>query len=295
MKIKDNHLFLLFSDSIKDFFKLEGLKLSASLSYYTIFALPSFAIFLISVFGYFLDEQLVSVKIFTQMNKLIGTQVADQIEQIVNNSRFTGSTVFETFVGFVTLLFSASGMFSEIQSSINYIWNIETKPKKSIIHALLDQFFSFSMLGIFGLLLLISLLIDTFIELFYTRMSVLFNVETIFLADFFDAVFVFVVITFLFFYILKELPDAIISFRDTLIGALFTAFLFMIGKWLIGIYIDNSSKFSMYGTAGSILILLFWVYYSAIILYFGAVFTKNYAKLFGTPIKPNLYSEFNKG
>ncbi len=295
MKIKDNHLFLLFSDSIKDFFKLEGLKLSASLSYYTIFALPSFAIFLISVFGYFLDEQLVSVKIFTQMNKLIGTQVADQIEQIVNNSRFTGSTVFETFVGFVTLLFSASGMFSEIQSSINYIWNIETKPKKSIIHALLDQFFSFSMLGIFGLLLLISLLIDTFIELFYTRMSVLFNVETIFLADFFDAVFVFVVITFLFFYILKELPDAIISFRDTLIGALFTAFLFMIGKWLIGIYIDNSSKFSMYGTAGSILILLFWVYYSAIILYFGAVFTKNYAKLFGTPIKPNLYSEFKKG
>lgn len=295
MEIKDNHLFLLFSDSIKDFFKLEGLKLSASLSYYTIFALPSFAIFLISVFGYFLDEQLVSVKIFTQMNKLIGTQVADQIEQIVNNSRFTGSTVFETFVGFVTLLFSASGMFSEIQSSINYIWNIETKPKKSIIHALLDQFFSFSMLGIFGLLLLISLLIDTFIELFYTRMSVLFNVETIFLADFFDAVFVFVVITFLFFYILKELPDAIISFRDTLIGALFTAFLFMIGKWLIGIYIDNSSKFSMYGTAGSILILLFWVYYSAIILYFGAVFTKNYAKLFGTPIKPNLYSEFKKG
>lgn len=294
MNIKENRVYRLFANSVNDFLKSECMKFSASLSYYTIFALPSFAIFLISFFGYFLGEEEVSSKLFMQINKMIGNQVADQVEAIVKNSHFSRSTILETVVGMFTLLFSATGMFTEIQSSINDIWKIKTKPKKSIIHAAVDQFFSFSMVGIFGLILVISLLLDSFIEVFYSKLSHLFNVDTIYFANLFDLLFVFLVITFLFFYIFKELPDGKITFKDTFVGALFTAFLFMIGKWLIGMYIENSDKFTMYGTAGAILILLFWVYYSAIILYFGAVFMKNYALIFGTPIVPNAYSEFEE-
>lgn len=292
MRIKDSRVLKLFKNSIHDFIDHECLKLSASLSYYTIFALPSFAIFLIYVLGYFLGEQEVSSKLFFQINKMIGNQVGDQLQEIVENGRFSRSTLLETIVGTVTLLFSATGMFSEIQSSINDIWKIKTKAKKSFIHAIVDQFFSFSMIGIFGLMLVISLLIDSFIEVFYANLSRIFSIETIYFANILDELFVFCIITFLFFYIFKELPDGKLRFKDTLVGALFTASFFMLGKWLIGLYIESSDKFTMYGTAGAILMLLFWVYYSAIILYFGAVFTKNYALLFGEPIVPNEFSEF---
>lgn len=292
MAIKEKRFFKLFINSWKDFMDNECMKFSASLSYYTIFALPSFAIFLISFFGFFLNEEEVAGKFFLQINKMIGNQAAEQVQEIVQNSQFSRSTILETVLGMITLLFSATGMFTEIQSSINDIWKLKSKPKKGLIHAVIDQFFSFSMIGIFGLILIISLLIDSFIEVFYSKLSSVFNVETIYLADLFDTLFVFFVITFIIFYVFKELPDGVIKFRDTLVGALFTSFFFMIGKWLIGMYIENSDKFTVYGTAGAILILLFWVYYSAIILYFGAVFTKNYALLYGTPIAPNAYSEF---
>lgn len=270
----------------------ECMKFSASLSYYTIFALPSFAIFLISFFGFFLNEEEVAGKFFHQINNMIGNQAAEQVQEIVQNSQFSKSTLLETLLGMITLLFSATGMFTEIQSSINDIWKLKSKPKKGMMHAVVDQFFSFSMIAVFGLILIISLLVDSFIEVFYSKLSNVFNIEMIYLADVFDTLFVFLVITFIFFYVFKELPDGVIKFKDTLVGALFTAFLFMIGKWLIGLYIENSDKFTVYGTAGAILILLFWVYYSAIILYFGAVFTKNYTLLYGTPIKANAYSEF---
>jgi len=292
MRIKEKRFFKLIKNSINDFLNNECIKFSASLSYYTIFALPSFAIFLIAFLGYFLDEQEVSSKLFMQINKMIGYGVAEQVQEIVSNGHFSRSNVWETVLGMITLLFSATGMFSEIQSSINDIWHIKSKPKKSLLNTVVDQFFSFSMMGIFGLLLVISLFLDSFIEVFYNKLSVIFTLDMVYFTSLLDVVFVFLVITFLLFYIFKELPDAKSSTKDMLVGALFTAVLFMIGKYLIGLYLENSNKFTMYGTAGSILILLFWVYYSAMILYFGAVFTKNYALLYGTPIEPNSFSEF---
>lgn len=294
MKATQTKIVTLFQDSIKDFFANEGMKLSASLSYYTIFALPSFAIVLITILGYFLEEELVSGTLFRQINKMIGSQATDQLEDVVKNSHLNYSSIFETIVGMVALVLSATGMFGEIQSSINDIWKIKAKPKKGIIHAIVDQFFSFSMILIFGMLLFISLLIDSFIDVLYNKLAIFYNNDSVFIADFIDGFFVFILVTFLIFYIFKELPDGKIKVKDVFVGALFTATLFMVGKWLIGFYIENTNKFTLYGTAGSILILLVWVYYSAIILYFGAVFTKNYAQLYGTPIQPNEYSEFTE-
>lgn len=294
MQIRESRFIKLMVGSFKDFNAHECTKLSASLSYYTIFALPSFAIFLIYSLGYFLEEERVSGKIFLQINKMVGSQVGNQLQEIVANGRFSNSTIFETIVGLITLLVSATGMFTELQSSINDIWGIETKPRKSILHAIVDQIFSFSMVGIFGLLLVVSLLIDSFIEVFYENLAKHLNADIIMLTNYFDLLLVFVVVTFLFFYIFKELPDGKIGVKETFVGAFFTSSLFMVGKWFIGLYVESSDKFNMYGAAGAILILLFWVYYSAIILYFGAAFTKNYSILYGTPIVPNELSEFKK-
>lgn len=289
--IKKSYLKLVIN-SIQDFFSNECLKFSASLSYYTIFALPSFAIILISFLGYFLGEEEVSGNLFKQINKMVGNQAAEQIQEIISNSKLTKSSILETVIGFITLILSASGMFGEIQSSINDIWKIKAKEKAGFMRTLIDQFFSFSMILVFGFILAVSLLLDSFIDVLYNNLSTHVNLDTLYFADILDGIFIFVVISFLVCYIFKELPDAKIKLKDAFVGALFTSVLFMIGKWGISVYFETSDKFSLYGTAGSILLLLLWIYYSAIILYFGAVFTKNYANIYGTPILPDEYSEF---
>ena len=294
MNLKDKLFYKLFIKSINDFFEEECLKFSASLSYYTIFALPSFAIILITFLGYFLGEEEVSGNLFRQINRMVGNQASSQIQEIINNSKFTKTSIIETIIGVITLLFSATGMFGEIQSSINDIWKIKAKNKKGMIRAVIDQFFSFSMIVVFGFILAVSLLIDSFIDVLYDKIANVINFEKLLIADYLDTFLVFIIITFIIVYIFKELPDAVIKFKDAFMGALFTAVLFMIGKWGIGEYLENSDKFTLYGTAGSILILLLWIYYSAIILYFGAVFTKNYALIYGTPIVPNEYSDFKE-
>lgn len=292
MKLLEKRFFQLYIKSFKDFFEDECLKFSASLSYYTIFALPSFAIILITFIGYFLGEEEVSGSLFRQINRMVGNQASDQIQEIVKNSQLNKTSILETSIGLITLLLSASGMFGEIQSSINDIWKIKAKNKKGFLRALIDQLFSFSMIAVFGLILAISLLIDSFIEVLYDKVSNFTNLETLEIANYFDSFLVFIVISLIITYVFKELPDVKIRLKDAFVGALFTAILFMLGKYAIGIYLENSNKLTLYGTAGSILILLLWVYYSAIILYFGAVFTKNYALLYGTPITPNEFSEF---
>lgn len=293
MRLKNSKIVQLLLKSVTEFLGGECLKFSASLSYYTIFALPSFAIILITVLGYFIGEDIISGQLFRQIDKLVGTQSSAQIQEIVNNRVYTKANVFDTIISVVTLVISAMGMFGEIQSSINDIWKIKAKTKENIKKMALDQIFSLSMLGIFGFILIVSLLLDSFIEILHRKIAQYYSVDDYLFANFMDSFFAFFIIILLFVYIFKELPDAIIRLKDAFVGAVFTATLFMLGKYLIGIYIESSAKMSLYGTAGSILVLLLWVYYSAIMLYFGAVFTKNYAQLFGQPIAPNQFSEFN--
>lgn len=294
MNITEKKIIQLFTKSGKDFLASECMKFSASLSYYTIFALPSFAIILITVLGYFIGEETVTEGFVRQINKMIGSQTAEQIREVISNISLTKTNIFETVISVITLVISATGMFGEMQSSINDIWKIKPKTKDSVKRIAIDQLFSFSMIGVFGFILVVSLLIDALIEMLHNKLEILYGGDTIFLADFADTAFSFLIITLLVSYIFKELPDGKIKLKDTLVGALFTATLFIIGKYLIGFYLDNASNISLYGAAGSVLMLLVWVYYSAMILYFGAVFTKNYAQLYGTPITPTAYSEIEE-
>ena len=289
-KQKFKNIFNLLKVSVNEFIDDNCIKFSASLSYYTIFALPPLAILVISGTGYFFGEEAVRGEFFEQIRGFVGDKAAIQIQDAIKNITLYGNSTLATIIGFVTLLFSASAVFAEIQSSINYIWELKPKPKKGLLRFLKNRLLSFSMIGALGFVLLVSLIVNTLIQSMYSELSFLFTENTMFLASILNTVVVFLIISVLFGFIFKTLPDGKVGWKETMVGAAFTSLLFMVGKWGIGMYVGGSSQSSLYGAAGSVLIILIWVYYSAFILYFGAVFTKNYSEIFGKPILPNNYT-----
>ena len=280
----------LLREAFKGFMNDNGLKLSAALSYYTIFSLPPLLIIIISLSGIFFGANAVRGEIFNQINGLVGNSAALQIQEMIKNVKLSNSNAFFTTIGVIVLLIGASGVFSEIQDSINYIWGIKAKPKRGLIKFLYNRLMSFSMIGSAGFLLLVGLIINSLIDLLNKRLSIVFPQDSIFLFYIINTLIVFIIITTLFSIIFKTLPDGKIAFSDCFIGASFTALLFMLGKFAIGFYLRSYDIASIYGAAGSIIIILVWVYYSAIILYFGAEFTKVFAHLHGKKIVPNNYS-----
>lgn len=280
----------LFKETLTGFIDDNVLQLSAALSYYTIFSLPPLLIIIISLSGIFFGADAVKGEIFVQINGLVGNDAALQIQETLKNVKLLGSNVFLTTIGFIILLVGASGVFSEIQDSINYIWRIKAKPKRGLIKFIYNRLMSFSMIASVGFLLLVSLIINSLTDILNKRLENIFPQDTIYLFYVINLLIVFFIITILFTVIFKTLPDGKVALRDSLIGASFTAFLFMIGKFAIGFYLGRFNVASIYGAAGSIILILVWVYYSAIILYFGAEFTKVYANTFGKKIIPNEYS-----
>ncbi|HUH25739.1 MAG TPA: YihY/virulence factor BrkB family protein [Flavobacterium sp.] len=287
-KIKS--IFKLFQVSINEFMEDNCIKLSAALSYFTIFSIPPLAILIISSAGYFFGEEAVRGEFFNQIQNLVGDKAAFQIQEAIKNIKLSNNMSIATIIGFVTLLISASSIFAEIQSSINFIWELKPRPKKGIIRFVINRLLSFSMIGALGFILLVSLIANSLIDYLYDYLTGLFHSDLVIIASWINMAVVLIIVTLIFGFIFKTLPDGKLGWKETAVGALFTAVLFMIGKWAIGLYLGNSAKMDLYGAAGSVLIILVWVYYSAIILYFGAVFTKNYSEMFGKPIQPNDYT-----
>ncbi len=274
----------------REFIEDDAIKLSAALSYYTIFSLPPLLIIIISLSGLFFGDDAVRGELFSQINGLVGNASALQIQEIIKNVKLSHSNVFATIVGVIFLLVGASGVFAEIQDSINFIWGIKAKPKRGFIKFLKNRLMSFSMIGSVGFLLLVSLIINSLMDILNRRLALYISYESVTLFYILNLLIVFFIITLLFILIFKTLPDGKVNLRDSFVGASFTAFLFMIGKFAIGAYLGRSSIASWYGAAGSVILILVWVYYSAIILYFGAEFTKVYAFNHGQKIIPNAYS-----
>jgi len=290
LKDKLKSIFTLFKVSVMEFLDDNCMKFSASLSYYTVFSIPPLAILIISSAGYFFGEEAVSGELFAQIQNLVGDSAALQIQEAIKSIKLSDNMSIATIIGFVMLLFSASGIFAEIQSSINYIWELKPKPKKGLIRMVINRLLSFSMIGVLGFILLVSLIVNTLVNYLYDYLIDLFHNDIVFLVSWVNTAVVLVIVTLIFGFIFKTLPDGKLGWKETIVGSLFTAVLFMIGKWGIGLYLGNSSKMDLYGAAGSVLVILVWVYYSAIILYFGAVFTKNYSEMYGKPIQPNDYT-----
>jgi len=267
-------------------------KLSAALSYYTIFALPPMLVIIIGLCSIFFGHEAIQGEIFGMIRQYVGNDVAFQIQEALTKITLRHNNLLPTIIGAVTLLLGASGIFGEIQDSINYTWGIKAKPKKGLVKLVLNRIISFSMIMVLGFILMVSLFLNALVDILVGKLKSQFEnvlVDGVYL---FNYIIIYLTISALFACIFKVLPDAKIKWRHVLPGAFATGFLFLIGKFLIGLYLSNNTTISAYGAAGSVIILLIWVYYSSIILYFGAEFTQVYVKMKGIEIKPNNYSVF---
>ncbi len=263
------------------------IKLSASLSYYTIFSIGPLLIIIISLSAIFYGREAVQGRLYGQISGLIGNDAAIQIQEIIKKSQHANKSFVGTIVGTVVLVIGATGIFTEIQDSINYIWSLRAKPKRGIIKFLINRLLSFSLIVSLGFLLLVSLVVSALLDLLSDRLTLYFPDTTVYIFYVLNLIIIFVIITVLFAIIFKVLPDGRIKWKDAFTGAGFTAILFIIGKAAIGYYLGRSSLGATYGTAASVIIILTWVYYTSIILYFGAEFTKVYALEYGGGIVPN--------
>jgi membrane protein len=276
----------IFKQSVSEFLDDNCIKLSASLSYYTIFALGPTLIIIISFAGIFLGRDAVEGKLYGEIKNLIGDAAAAQVQSIIANLQHNDQTVVAAIIGIVLLILGATGVFTEIQGSINYIWSIRAKPKKGWLKFITNRLISFSLVVSCGFILLVSLVVNALMELLNEKLQVYFKNVTIVVFYILNLVLIFAIITALFAIIFKVLPDATIRWKDVTVGAAFTAILFMLGKFLISLYIGQSNVGLTYGAAGSIIVILVWVYYSSLILFFGAEFTKIYSIQHGAGIKP---------
>lgn len=266
------------------------LKLSASLAYYTVFSMGPLLIVILYLCGMFLEREAIEGSIYHQLRGFIGVDAAAQIQEIIKNASISGKGNLAAVIGIITLLFAATTVFAEIQDSINSIWNLKLKPTTGWLKLVQDRLLSFGVIVSLGFLLLVSLGITAVVEALNNSLKTYFPDITVTVFYIVNVVITFTVVTALFAVIFKVLPDARLRWKDIISGAVVTAILFMIGKFAISFYISKSDIGTTYGAAGSIVILLLWVYYSATILYFGAEFTKAYAIKYGAAIHPNKYA-----
>lgn len=278
--------------SFADFFANNTLKLSAALAYYTIFSLPGLIIIVVWVSDIFYGHAAIEGTVYGQIAGLVGRDAALQIQDTIRAATLSTESNFATIVGLITLIIGATSIFGEIQDSINTIWRLKAKPKKGRgwLKLLVNRLLSFSIILSLGFLLLVSLIVNGVMEILIDGLTRSFPETQVILAYIVNLLLTYFITAFLFGLIFKVLPDAKIRWRHVRAGAFTTAFLFMAGKFLIGFYLGHSKMSSAYGAAGSIIVILLWVYYSAMILYFGAAFTRAYAINSGSHIYPNNYA-----
>ena len=293
-KLSLKGLFSVFKESFKGFGNDNVTKLSGSLAYYTVFSMGPLLVVIISLCGIFLGRDAVEGKIFGQLKSFVGSDTALQLQQIIKNASIGGKGHIAAVVGIITLLIGATTVFGDIQDSINRIWGLKPKPKKGWLKMLRNRFLSFSVIASLGFLLLVSLGVSAIIEALMNSFQAKYPDVAVIIVYIINILLTLGITTVIFAVVFKVLPDARIKWRDVLAGAIATSILFMLGKFGISFYISKANVGSTYGTAGSLVILLLWVYYSSIILYFGAEFTKAYAIKYGSQIHPNDYAVTTK-
>lgn len=291
MKITFKGIWEVLKNSFKGFSEHKILKLSAALAYYTVFSIGPLLIVIVFLCSFFFGREAIEGTIYGQIESFVGHDAAMQLQEVIKNAAIGGKGKAAAIIGIITLLIGATSMFGEMQDSINTIWNLKIKPKKSAWLILIkNRLLSFGVIGSLGFLLLVSLSISGLIEALSNRLKNHFPAITVVVLYVINLVISFGVISALFAVIFRVLPDARIKWKDVMAGAIATAVLFMLGKLAISFYISKSSVGSTYGAAGSLVVLLVWIYYSSVILYFGAEFTKAYAIKYGSDIKPNEYT-----
>ncbi|MFO7824064.1 MAG: YihY/virulence factor BrkB family protein [Cyclobacterium sp.] len=280
--------FEIIFDSVKEFGKSDSVTFAASTAFYTIFSLPALLIIVLNIASVLYSEDTVKEELLAQVTSLIGEESAQTLDEVMKNVTISGQGIYTRILGIGILVFSATTVFVSLQNSINHIWHIKSKPERGFLKFVINRLLSFSMVASIGFLLLVSLLADAFIVIFLNYFSEVFDTGTLKLASIINFIITQTILVLIFGLMYKILPDAVVKWRDVWLGAFVTMALFGLGKYLIGLYMGNADVGSYYGTAGSLVVVLIWVYYSVLIFLFGAQLTFFIAENVGgqvTPIK----------
>ncbi|MEO5647906.1 MAG: YihY/virulence factor BrkB family protein [Chitinophagaceae bacterium] len=294
MRKRISNTFLFIKQVFTEFFNDDIFKYSASLAYYTVFALAPMLIVIFSISGVLLGKEAMQGEVYAQISGMVGAEAAIQVQDTIKNSAIKGNNFFASTVSIIILFVAATGVFGEIQDSLNKIWGLKATPKHGWMKLLINRVLSFSLIVSLGFIMMVSLLLNALVASLSKYLGQFTSDFSVILVKILDYTLAFAVTTFIYALIFKVLPDAKIKWRDVIVGAIFTAVFFTLGKLGIGYYLGKSNLSSVYGAAGSIIIIMLWVYYSSIILYLGAEFTKVYAKLYGGKIFPNEYATWIK-
>lgn len=281
-------LWTILKKTVEGFSEDRVTRLSAALSYVTIFSFAPFILVIINIGAFFAQD--VEGTLFGQLSSLLGSDVAKGLQDVVHNAEVADTSPITTIIGIGVILFSATTVFASIQESLNTIWGIKPKPKKGWLKLIKNRLLSFSVIIALGFILLVTMSLSSIIGLLNERLMAYYPDVTVVLFKIVGIILNVGFTSLVFLLIFKMLPDAKIKFRDVAIGAFVTTLLFLIGQYAISIYLSRSNIASLYGAAASILLLLVWVYYSATIVYIGAEFTKAWADELGGKIYPDEYA-----
>lgn len=289
-KTKAKTLWEILKETGSDWSKDDATRLAAALAYYTVLSIAPLLVVAVSVAGLVFGEEAARGQIAGQLSSVVGPEAGKGIQTLLSNAKAPDDGTIGSIVGIVVLLFGASGVFGELQQSMNSIWKVEPKPGLGVWGWIRARFFSFSMVLGVAFLLLVSLLLSAVLAGIGGAFSTALPGGA-WLWEGVNFVVSLGVITVLFALIFKVVPDVEIQWRDVWIGAAVTALLFTLGKFGLGLYLGRASVASPYGAAGSLIVLVIWVYYAAQILFMGAEFTQVYARHRGSRIAPSDHAQ----
>ena len=277
--------FVLVKHTAMEWIDLGVSRMGAALAFYTLFAIAPLFVIVLALAGFWFGEEAARRELFSQVSGLVGSEGGEAIQALVSAARKPTTGAWTTVIAVVTLFVGATGVFVQLQDALNSIWGVRRKPGRGLRNFIKDRLLSFALIVGIGFLLLVSLILSAGLSALGNFMTGLLPTQAT-LWQWINFGVSFGVITLLFAIIFKVLPDVKIAWRDVWIGALLTALLFNLGKYLLGLYLGRSSVTSAYGAAGSLVIVLLWVYYSAQILFFGAKFTQIYSNRYGSHLEP---------
>lgn len=285
-KMNIKTIFNLFKDTFTEWQEDKASRLAAALAYYTVFSLSPLVIIILALVGFIFGQEATSGYLIQQIRGLMGQEGAEVIQTIIAGAAQPTSSIVATIIGVVTLLLGASGVFGQLQDALNTVWGVAPKPGQGVWGFIRARFLSFTMVLGIGFLLLVSLVLSAVLSALDQFLVSWLSDASALALQLLNLVLSFGLVILLFAMIFKILPDVEIKWRDVWLGATVTALLFSVGKFLLGYYLGRQSFGSTYGAAGSLLLILLWVYYSAQILLFGAEFTQVYTKRYGSGYRP---------
>lgn len=286
MKFKIKDLGKIFKMTFKEWNQKDPFRQSAIIAYYSIFSIPGLLVLIITITGYFFSKEAVHQNIFDQVSSTMGVDTAEQIKEMLLKAGESQSTIWGSIFGFVILLVGATGVFVELQKTLNEIWKVKVVVKKGILPILKARLFSFGLILAIAFLLLISLVVSAALVAMSNWISVDASGFVVLVFNVLNFILSLVVISILFGLMFKILPDAKVKWEHVWLGSLVTGLLFTIGKTALAFYFGKTDPASVYGAAGSIILILLWVSYSSMIMFFGAEFTATYAKMYSGDVPP---------